>query len=280
MSTIDLLPHLEVKGKDILSTFFYETRTEDLFAGFICDHPFPLHLHDPVEIVSITQGSVHMTVDGKSHTLLPGDIAVAFPSIPHSYDEVSPDAAGLTLIFAPETLREFARTFRAVRPVDPFLRSVQKDPELDGVIQKLLQISSQDDRSFKVAYLHVYLAHLLPCLELKAVDDGVENGMSHRLLHYISEHFTEPLSLESTARALGVSRIHVSHIFSQQLRINFRQYINTLRIDRACALLRDPACSVSQVAYLCGYENPRTFHRAFQAQCQCTPREYRAGMKD
>ncbi len=236
-----------------------------------------MHVHDAVEIICITSGCVKLTVDGRTRDLHSGDIAAAFPSTPHSYDDVSPDAQGLTLIFVPETIREFIPTFRSARPISPFLPAEKKAPELDSIIQKLLQISAQGDPSLRTAYLHVFLAHLMQCLELRKLERGMEQGMSHRLLHYISEHFTEPLSLESTARALGVSRIHVSHIFSQQLHINFRQYINTLRIDRACTLLRDPAYSISQVADLCGYENPRTFHRAFQAQCQCTPREYRAG---
>ena len=264
-----------------MSVFFYETRTETLFAGAICDHAFPMHVHDPVEIVSITAGTVKMTVDGRSRAMGPGDVAVCFPSVPHSYDEVSADARGLALIFEPETIGEYSWTFRSMRPAEPFLPAAGSDPEMEVIIRKLLQISPQNDRRFKTAYLHVFLAHLTSHMEMCSVDSGgVEQGMSHRLLHYISEHFTEPLSLESTARALGVSRIHVSHIFSQQLRINFRQYINTLRVDRACALLRDTSYSVSQVAFLCGYENPRTFHRAFQAQCGCTPREYRAGAMD
>ena len=98
------------------------------------------------------------------------------------------------------------------------------------------------------------------------------------MLQYISEHFTEPLTLESTAHALGISRIHLSHIFSQQLHINFRQYINTLRIDRAKTLLHDPSNSISQIAYLCGYGNQRTFHRAFLTQCSITPNQYRANV--
>ena len=102
--------------------------------------------------------------------------------------------------------------------------------------------------------------------------------MSYQVLQYISEHFTEPLTLESTARALGISRIHLSHIFSQQLHINFRQYINTLRIDRAQTLLRDPAYSISQIAYQCGYGNQRTFHRAFLSQCGMTPNSFRAAL--
>ena len=32
----------------------------------------------------------------------------------------------------------------------------------------------------------------------------MQSGLAYKVLHYISEHYTEPLSLESTARELGI----------------------------------------------------------------------------
>ena len=259
-----------------MSPVFYEQRTENMFAGLICDHPFPAHVHDVVEIVCLTAGSVEMTIGRKKLLLLPGDIAVTFPVVTHSYDAVSEDADGLTLIFQPDTIVEFYHTFRTMKPVHPLLLASDKAPALDAIISGLKPIAIRDPNSpLKLGYLHLFLSYLFTCLPLTELNAQSYTGMSFQVLQYISEHFTEPLTLESTAHALGISRIHLSHIFSQQLHINFRQYINTLRIDRARTLLRNPAYSISQIAYLCGYGNQRTFHRAFLAQCGMTPGELR-----
>lgn len=259
-----------------MSSVFYEQRTEDQFVGLICDHPFPAHVHDSVEIVCPTTGAVSMTISGKQYHLLPGDIAIAFPSVPHSYDVVAEDVQGLTLIFRPDTISEFTRTFRTMVPEKPVLTKRERAPELNVIIRNLIKLSVQESGPLHLGYLHLFLAYLFTCLPLQPIEKHVQANLSYQVLHYISEHFTEPLSLESTAYALGISRIHLSHIFSQQLHINFRQYINTLRIDRACFLLRDPGYSISQIAYLCGYGNPRTFHRAFLSQCGMPPNQYRA----
>lgn len=257
---------------------FYEHRPESLFAGFICDHPFPAHVHDVTEIICLLTGRVDMTIDEKKIVLGPGDVAVVFPSVPHSYDYVSQDAGGLTLIFAPDTIAEFNRAFRTMMPVHPMLRADEKAAEMEPLIRQLVKVSQQNESPLRLGYLHLLLSYLFTCLPLQPMGKNVFSGMVSQVLHYVSEHFTEPLTLESTARALGISRIHLSHIFSQQLRINFRQYINILRIDRACTLLRDPGYSVSQVADLCGYGNSRTFHRAFQAQRNMAPNQFRAQM--
>ncbi len=262
-----------------MNPVFYEQRKEAVFIGSICDHPFPAHVHDVVEIVCLRTGSLRMTIAGQSHLILPGDIAIAFPSMPHSYEEVSPDASGLSLIFLPDTIAEFFHTFRTMQPVSPLLSGQSKAPELDAIITGLLKITAENPATpLKLGYLHLFLSYLFTCLPLVSASRNPHSTLVYQMLQYISEHFTEPLTLESTAHALGISRIHLSHIFSQQLHINFRQYINTLRIDRAKTLLHDPSNSISQIAYLCGYGNQRTFHRAFLTQCSITPSQYRANV--
>ena len=254
---------------------FYERRPENLYVGVICDHPFPCHVHDVAEIICLQTGSVDMTIGGERIRLTPGDAAMVFPSIPHSYAAVSEDASGLTLIFTTDVIAEYTRTFRTMRPASPLLTAAEMPEELPMIIGRLSAISPEEDSPFRLAWLHLFVAYALSAVTLQPVDKSMLTGMTSQVLHYVSSHFTEPLSLESTARVLGISRIHLSHIFSQQLHINFRQYVNSLRSDMACNLLRDPENSISQVAWKCGYGNLRTFHRAFLSQVGMPPNQYR-----
>lgn len=261
-----------------MPSVFYEQRVESMFIGEICDHPFPAHVHDAVEILCLFTGNVEMTISGKKYPLQPGDIAVVFPSVTHSYEKVSPDASGLSLIFLPDTIAELSSSFRGAMPSLPLISGNRKSEELNLIIQRLRAIAGQAENPLLLAYLHLFLAHIFMILNLQPLSNRMQSGLTQQVLHYISEHFTEPLSLDSTSKALNISRSHLSHIFSQQLKINFREYINTLRIDRACSLLRDPFYSISQIAYLCGYGNPRTFHRAFLAKHGMAPNQYRASL--
>lgn len=258
-----------------MGTLFYEIRTDEAYIGEICDHPFPLHVHDVVEIVCAVNGVQKLTIAGKQHTLKSGDIAVIFPAIPHSYDYVSQDATGVTLIFSPDVISEFTYQFRSMTLETPILQHNEVPSELNFLIGDMQKRFPANGSGLLYGFLHLFLAFLFFVLKPVPMEKSIHFDLSCQVLHYIGEHYVEPLTLETVARALGVSRIHLSHIFSQQLRINFRQYINALRIDRACYMLRNPAHAISEVAYLCGYGNPRTFHRAFFAQCQMTPSQYR-----
>ncbi len=67
---------------------FYETRSNDCFVGGMTSYPFPLHVHEVVELVVVTEGSCVIQLDGSSYILNKGDAAIAFPLAPHSFDSI------------------------------------------------------------------------------------------------------------------------------------------------------------------------------------------------
>lgn len=261
-----------------MPSIFYEQRSELFFVGHMCDHAFPTHLHDSVEIVCLLSGILDVTIGSSKCRLYPGDIAVAFPSIPHSLDDVSEDAVGLAMFFLPDAISEFSSIFRTKIPTEPVLTHEVLPAEINLIARQMLKLSAPSGSPLMLGYLHLFLSYLFCCLELQPLNKPMQSGLVQQVLYYISEHFTEGITQDTVSRALGISVTHLSHIFSQQLNINFREYINALRVDRACSLLYDSSLSISQIAYLCGFGNLRTFHRAFQARCMMSPNKYRADL--
>ena len=86
---------------------FYEARDESLFIGRMTDCPFPPHIHEIVELACVLQGEATVQVDGQAYALGPGDIALFFPLIPHSFERLSPDARGLAAFFLADTFPQF-----------------------------------------------------------------------------------------------------------------------------------------------------------------------------
>lgn len=109
---------------------FYEYRSEHTFVGTICKTPFPLHVHEVVEIVHLLQGEAMLTANSTQYMLHPGDSLAIFPTVPHSYDYVSPDAEGLCIMFLPQAIREHTDTFARFRPAAPFLPAEVFDADL------------------------------------------------------------------------------------------------------------------------------------------------------
>ena len=238
------------------------------------DHVFPAHVHSVAELVVVTCGSVEMTIDEMHYTLNTGDAAIVFPLVPHSYDVLSDDARGVTAIFPPDIIPEYAGTFHGLQPECPVLRAARTCVDLRLAVSRLECLTMEDDLPLCVAYLHIILAGLLHNLSYRPVYDYSEKDLGHRIIQYISEHAFEEITLESASRALGISISHLSHFFSERIHTTFRRFINAIRISKARLLMRDPNLTLTEISDACGYTNMRTFRRAFLKEVGCLPSEH------
>ena len=80
-----------------MDAFFYEHRDETLYIGEMTHYPFPVHVHDVVEVVCVTAGTIRLSINGISYNLCPGDVAVVFPLTPHGYEQIGEGALGFDL---------------------------------------------------------------------------------------------------------------------------------------------------------------------------------------
>jgi AraC-like DNA-binding protein len=137
-----------------------------------------------------------------------------------------------------------------------------------------------DNLAMCIAYLHVILASLLHSFTYRPVYDYSEGGLGYRIISYITGHALEKITLESAARALGISISHLSHFFSEQLHTNFRGFINAIRIEKARLMMRDPNLTLTEICDACGYTNMRTFRRAFQQEVGCLPSDHLVALRN
>ena len=258
----------------------YETRPEKLYIGLMTEHPCPAHVHAVAEVVVQTQGYTLLTIDEVQYRLNPGDAAVIFPLVSHSFDSLSGDAKGITAIFLPDIIPEYAGTFHGLQPENPVLPGDRRGLDLRFAVERLSSLNMDDNLPMCIAYLHVILAGLLHSFTYRPVYDYSERGLGHRIISYISDHAFEEISLESAARALGISASHLSHFFSERLHTNFRRFINAIRIEKARLLMRDPNLTMTEICGACGYNNMRTFRRAFQQEIGCLPSVHLAHLRD
>ena len=259
---------------------FYEQREEKLFIGGMTQFPVPTHVHGVAELTVLTRGTAAIGIDNTIYRLGPGDAAVVFPLVPHSFEELSGDAEGLAAIFPPDIIPEYAGTFHGLQPETPILQAARTGPELAVAVSRLERMNMTEDLPLCIAYLHVLLASVLHGLTYRPVYDYSERELGHRIIRYISEQACNEITLESASHALGISASHLSHFFSETLHINFRRFINAIRIDKARLMMRDPSLTLTQICDECGYTNMRTFRRAFRAEMGCLPSDHRQALRN
>jgi YesN/AraC family two-component response regulator len=91
--------------------------------------------------------------------------------------------------------------------------------------------------------------------------------------NYLERRYHEPLTLEQIATDLGVSTYYLSRVFSAESSFSLFNYLTTLRMDKAKAMLAEGNMNVSEVAQSVGYENSNYFSKVFKRTFGISPSE-------
>lgn len=96
---------------------------------------------------------------------------------------------------------------------------------------------------------------------------------------YCQDHLAEKITLSSAAAAAGLEYTYFSSFFHSAVGVRFGDWLRYQRILKAQALIRTSNHSLSQIAAECGFNNLRTFQRAFRRIADMTPRQFRREIK-
>ena len=96
-------------------------------------------------------------------------------------------------------------------------------------------------------------------------------------MQYIGDNFANPLfSLSDVADHLGVSIYTASRVLKTLTGINFRKYLNDIRVEYAKDLLLTTDLPVVKVSEQAGFTSPSYFIKIFKEAENTTPSNYRS----
>ena len=125
------------------------------------------HMHSRYEIVSPATGRIVAHMDGKDYTVLPGEMLVVFPGVPHSYDP-NETSEGCMLTFYGEMLYELGDSMAEVQPAVPLIRLCEADRDVAYCFERLTEMAGDKvDESLAQAYLTLMFLRLTDTLELE-----------------------------------------------------------------------------------------------------------------
>ena len=100
-------------------------------------------------------------------------------------------------------------------------------------------------------------------------------GMVERAITYISEHFSEKISVEQLSSIAGLSPYYFIRVFKQETGYTPHEYTVNRRLASARYLLKYTALSVKEICYNTGFSSESVFCSTFKKQHQMTPQQYR-----
>jgi len=96
-----------------------------------------------------------------------------------------------------------------------------------------------------------------------------------KVIGLIRHRYWEHFSLSALARQVGMSKYRLSHRFHEVAGVGFRDYLLSVRLERAKAMLADGQTSITEVAQSVGFGDLPRFDKVFKRHTGLTPSEYR-----
>lgn len=288
------------KKRDKLELRFYEIpQGESVLAlygeqwiGTYGHNDICMHFHNLLEIGYCHHGRGLLVLDDKEH-VYEGGMVSAIPShFPHITVSEDVDSWEFLFLDPEELVRELfpgdpraqAEALRAVnKRADLFL--AEEQPEFAAAVRKLLREARQ-----KKPYCRETMPRLaqLCLLELARIQgeraaeetrgtppDSASLNQILPALRFIDEHFAGPIRAAELAGRCGLSEPQFRRIFEDHINMTPMDYLNLIRIQKACKLMRKSDVSMEIIAAECGFPSISTFTRNFRKFLDTTPYQWK-----
>ena len=256
--------------------------------------PTPLarwHFHDEYELHLITSTSGKAFVGDWIGPFQPGHMVLCGPRLPHnwiSYDLPEGGVAERDLViqFAHEPIAQAAAILPELAEALPLLERARHGVEFFGMSERGREhwLSVKHSRGLaRFAAFCDFLADLTRCtdyrllsnVQMQGKDDDAGLAQINVIVDRITGGLAEPLMASTVAAELGMSESRFSRFFRRATGNTFTDFVDLVRVNRACQLLMDTDRQVTRICYDVGFNNVANFNRRFREIKGMTPSEFR-----
>ncbi len=251
-----------------------------------------LHFHNIMEIGYCKRGEGNMLFDDNVSRYQTGTITIIPEKFPHV--TVS-DGDGTNyweyIFFDPKIIVEELYPNNSNVQTE-ILHSINRGPliiegkdgaALERIVVAILE-EARDDRPYGTRMIHFLVTTLfieimrlnkeLPYYPYESVK---KNAMKHisLSLSYVEEHYMDAIKVEDLAKVCNMSETHFRRVFEEYINMKPMDYVNLLRIHKACDLLINSNHSMETIASKCGFTTVSTFNRNFSKFLGTSPYQWK-----
>lgn len=237
------------------------------------------HWHRSVEIFAVFDGSLVFFINRERYPLLAGEFMVVNSNEIHSVDAPVPNLTVVVQI----PLKALEDYFTEEQFISFTHDPKAQDRRVMNLISEIYSVYTEKACGYnlKVQSLFYELLYLL-VTEYRENDVSQETVRKNRKLSrlsvitaYVKEHYTEALSLERLAEIFGYSPSYLSRMFQRYAGINYKAYLQSIRVEYAYQELANTERTISEIALENGFPNSKAFAKIFLKKYGVLPSEYR-----
>ena len=275
--------HREIVALSPEDSFLVEDRTKEYF-------DYPIHYHPEMELNFVINGKNVRRIIGDSMEKIDDiDLVLVGPNLHHvweQYECLNKKIREVTIQFHADLFDEALLNRRVMRPIKEMLdRSshgilFSKETSL-ALKDRLLKVSKMGgmDNFMELFSILYDLAisrnqRLLSTLSVQPANFEKSNKIKV-LYEYVQKNYSNKITLSEAANLMNMSNVSFNRFIKKRTGKTFVDYLNEVRIGYASKFLVEKDLSISEIAFICGFNSIANFNRVFKKLKSRTPTQYR-----
>ncbi|MBR6675739.1 MAG: AraC family transcriptional regulator [Clostridia bacterium] len=258
------------------------------------DREGPFHWHPDFEIATAECGTLDYQVGGRHVILEAGDSIFVNGNMLHGIKQISGDVADpmpnivfYGTLIAPETATIYQKYILPIAQCDslPFIVFRHDDSahrEVNCLIKDTYRQLSEKRECYELAVqrnisrIFEFIAcnfESLPKAETTRIQ--INNQIRvQKMLKYISENYSEQVTLDDIAKAADISRSEAGRCFQAYMGCSPVEALIQYRVQTAHRLLSEKSQTLQQISYACGFNSVNYFSRCFKKKYGYAPSQF------
>lgn len=254
---------------------------------------FKWHYHPEHELTLILKGKGKRLVGDSYQSFSSGDLVLLGSNLPHTWESdltMKSSCEAIVIQFSTDFINSFTQhqecksidelviksasglSFNKIG-VDLLFNRIQQLPSRKGAdrITELLSILNDLSHRKSKPLSSIYFQPLLGTRHEKRIN---------KVCQFIQKNSNEHLSLKKVAALIDLSESAFCKFFKRLTGKTYSDYVNEVRIGKACELILNTDKTIAEVAYASGFESLTYFNRVFLRKKGLRPRQYREQIKN
>jgi len=251
------------------------------------------HYHEEYELHLIKSSSGKVFIGDYIGNFSANSLILVGPNLPHNW--ISDIQKGEQIVlrdkvinFSQSVIDGFASVFPEIRELDSFWDRAQFGIEfyLGEYTNKVTTLIADIASSTGLRRLTLFLTILdvlasLPNYRVLAsrayipIKDEKELDRLNLVITFIMDNYDNQLTQEQVAEYIKMTPSYFSKYFKKVTGQRFIEFVNSLRVNKACELLSHSELPITEICFQVGFNNIANFNRRFAVLKQMRPSEYR-----
>lgn len=236
------------------------------------------HWHRSIEIFAVRQGQLDFFLNEKKYVLAAGEFVLVNSNEVHAIHAPLPNETIVLQI----PLGVFADYYTEEQFIWFSHSGKEDDRQVFSLLETMFVAYGEKQTGYELKMLSCFyqLEYLLVTRYRKfEVDEEILKNNKQlkrlgRITGYLKEHYTEDVSLEKLAGIFGYSPAYLSRMFQKYAKINYKEYLSSVRLEHAVRDLEETDLAIGEIALNHGFQTARHFH-LFRKRYGMLPNQYR-----